>query len=45
MNKEIIDKIKNLFFERLEQKNSWGKNELKELYKDCQIEILTQYIN
>ena len=45
MNKEIIEKIQTLFFECLNTKNSWGKNEIKELYKDCELKILREFIN
>jgi hypothetical protein len=44
MNKEILNKIEELFLSKLEAKNSWGKNEVKALYKDCIIEILKDYI-
>jgi hypothetical protein len=45
MNKEILDKIQALFFTRLEDKTGWGKNDIKQLYIECQLEILKQYIN
>ena len=44
MNKEILEKIQKLFFTKLESKTGWGKNDIKELYKECVIEILSEYI-
>lgn len=44
MNKEILDKIQELFFEKLQSKTGWGKNDVQSLYKDCVLEILKQYI-
>ena len=29
---------KDLFLSRLESKTSWGRNEIKELYLECQLE-------
>jgi hypothetical protein len=45
MNKEILNKIQTLFFSKLENKTGWGKNDVKELYKQCVIEVLSEYIN
>lgn len=37
---ETIQLIMDEFLARLEEKNSWGKNEVKELYKDTVLYIL-----
>jgi hypothetical protein len=44
MNKEILNKIQELFFSKLESKTGWGKNNVKELYNQCVIEVLSEYI-
>ena len=41
---KILDEIQILFFEKLEQKTGWGKNEIKDLYKQCEIEVLRKYV-
>ena len=45
MNKEILDRIQQLFFSKLEDKTGWGKNDIKALYKDCVLEVLKDYLN
>jgi hypothetical protein len=40
MPKEILDEIQELFFLELESKTGWGKNDIKQLYKDCVLEVL-----
>jgi hypothetical protein len=44
MSIEIINEIQELFFSKLEAKTGWGKNDIKDLYKDCVIEVLTRHI-
>lgn len=43
--KQILDKVEELFNKKVEQKNSWGKNELKLVIKEVQVEILNIIIN
>ena len=45
MNKKLLTAVQTLFFERLEAKTSWGRNDLKDLYKDCVIEVLSKEID
>ncbi len=45
MNKEILDAIEALFYDKLQAKTGWGKNDVIQLYKDCVLEILKNYIN
>jgi len=40
MTKEEFEKIKQIFFEKLDQKTSWGKNEVKRLW----IEAITEFL-
>ena len=42
--KRIADRTEELFLEEIEKKNSWGKNEIKQLYKDCKLKSLQEYI-
>lgn len=45
MNKKILSMIEELFLLKLQDKNSWGKNEVAVLYKDCVITILKEFID
>jgi hypothetical protein len=40
----LILEIQKLFFSKLESKTGWGKNDVKELYNQCVIEVLSTYI-
>lgn len=42
--KNLILEIQAKFFEKLETKNSWGKNEVKGLYQAIQVEVLSEKI-
>jgi hypothetical protein len=41
MSKNTIIQIQNEFFQRLSAKNSWGKNEVKELYLTVSTEVMS----
>jgi hypothetical protein len=41
---EILNEIQALYFQKLEAKTGWGRNDLKELYKDCVLEVLKNHI-
>lgn len=43
-NKEILDKIEKEFFARLEEKTSWGKEQLKVLYLTTKSDVLSEYV-
>ena len=38
--KEFMELVQKIFFEKLEKKNGWGKNEVKQLHKDSVSEAL-----
>jgi hypothetical protein len=40
----ILDEMQNLFIGEIIKKNSWGKNEIISLWKDCLLQILKQKI-
>jgi hypothetical protein len=42
MNEKLINELTELFLSKVETKNSWGKNEVRTLYKDCLIKALVQ---
>jgi hypothetical protein len=44
-NKEIIERLQMVFFIKLEEKSGWGKNDVKSLFKDALITVLTDYAN
>lgn len=44
MTSKILDEIQELFFEKLNSKTGWGKNDVKDLYKDCVLEILKKHL-
>jgi hypothetical protein len=41
--KEIIQRISDLFQQRLQAKTGWGKDQVLSLYKDCVIEVLAEF--
>lgn len=45
MNAEIFKRLQALFFERLEAKTGWGKEDVKKLYRECANEVLLEYID
>lgn len=44
MTEVILQEIEALFYSKLEAKTGWGKNDVKSLYKDCQLEVLRKHI-
>lgn len=40
MKTEILEKIQDLFFKKLDEKTGWGKNDIKTLYKDCVMQVI-----
>lgn len=38
----MIQKMQDLFISKVMEKNSWGKNEIIELWKDCLIQLLLE---
>lgn len=41
---EIIEELQDLFIGKIMEKNSWGKNEIIALWKDCLIKMLMERI-
>ena len=44
MQKNLIWEIKQRFEKALESKTSWGRNDVKKLYDDIVIEVLSENI-
>lgn len=44
MTKQIIEEIEQLFNTKLNEQNSWGKEQVKVLYKSCVVEVLLNHI-
>jgi hypothetical protein len=42
--KDIIFEIKRRFEEKLESKTGWGKNEIKTMYDNIVIEVLSEQL-
>ena len=42
---ELIDELQTRFFDKLETKTSWGRNELKELYLNTVLEVIAKYLD
>lgn len=40
----IINKARELFFARLEEKTNWGKEILKRMFDECLIQVMSEYI-
>lgn len=45
MNKKLLLRIEEIFHEKLEQKTSWGRNDIKDLYKQAVNEALMELLN
>lgn len=45
MNKKLLERIQELFFEALTTKTGWGRNDIKEVYKDCVIQALSEQVD
>jgi len=49
MNQKLIETIESIFFEKLNAKTGWGRNEIRELYKSsvaqAALELLDQNDN
>lgn len=45
MNKKLLKRIEEIFYARLEEKNGWGKNEIKSLYTQCVNEAVLEMID
>ena len=44
MNKEVIKRIQEIFYQKLEAKTSWGRNDLKQVYTEAQNEAMMEFI-
>lgn len=40
--KKILERTQELFFEKLEAKTGWGKNEIKDMYRDCMMQAMME---
>lgn len=45
MNQKLIDRITELFKEKLSVKTGWGKNEIFAIYKDCVIQATLEILD
>jgi len=45
MTKEILERIEALFREKLQQKTSWGRNDVLIIYKEAQAAALMEFVN
>lgn len=45
MNKKLIDRIKQLFEQKLQVKTGWGKNEVIALYNECVVQATLEIID
>ena len=42
--KEYRLRLRQRFFEALDQKTGWGKNEIKEIFRDVEYDVLSELI-
>ena len=45
MNKKLLERIEELFTQKLSTKTGWGKNEILQTYKDCVREALMEALD
>ena len=43
-NKEMVKRIQEIFFEKLQEKTSWGRNDLKSMYTEAVNEALLEFV-
>lgn len=44
MNKKLLQRIEEIFIQKLQAKTGWGRNEIQVLYKDSVSEALMEMI-
>lgn len=44
-NKQLIERIDELFQQKLQTKTNWGRNEVLALYKDAKVEALLELVD
>jgi len=44
MDASILDEIQDTFFGAIDTKTGWGKNEIKQVYKEAVLTVLKKYI-
>lgn len=44
MSDKTLTEMQDLFFKKINEKNSWGKNEVMMAWKDCLIELLMKKV-
>jgi hypothetical protein len=42
---QLLEELQTRFFDKLETKTSWGRNELKEMFLNTIIEVTSQYLD
>lgn len=45
MNKKLIKEIESKFIEKINQKNSWGKNEIKSIFSETVADVCLDFID
>jgi len=45
VNKELLIRIEQIFNQKLEAKTSWGRNDVKDIYKQAVNEALMELLN
>lgn len=43
--KSILDKTQETFFNLLDDKTSWGRNEIKAMYKDAVLDVVKEELD
>jgi len=44
MDATVLDEIQGAFFGAIDAKTGWGKNEIKQVYKEAVLTVLKKYI-
>lgn len=45
MNKELLQRIEDIFMEKLSEKTNWGRNHVIRAYKDSVLQALKEFID
>jgi len=45
MNKKLIKRIEEIFFDKLQSKTGWGRNDVMKIYKEAVNEALMEMID
>ena len=43
--KELLKEFRKVFEEKISAKNSWGKNEVMAVFRECMTDVIIEYLD